>query len=354
MSEAVEANGRRMARSGVSVVAFGEGERALVRAAIALHGADEVVQGALVATLDLAPLGTRLASLSTEAARFALVTAAGERIGGSLPVAPEQVTTRVVALEPDAESAPSIVEEGGVRSLLRPAVPSEEVGRSVYFWIESDSPPSLAAAALHGAWPIAIGGLCFALGLSIARERALAGRGGPDLHPTRASSRLGRAHGAAAGAHRSLGEASASSPSSLGAPEEGAGDAEPVIRRERFVLRDWLADVRGCLEREAASRGLTLVMRCERSLPREIEQDPLWLGGLLVSLGREALDATSETRVALEVSGASGRDLRFDLDAGEADLDAVGGMDAIVGRLGGSLEKLGRGRLAVVLPDALA
>lgn len=354
VSEAVESNGRRVARSGVRLVAFGEGERALVRAGIALHGADEVVQGALVATLDLAPLGTRLASLSSEAVRFALVTAEGARIGGSLAVSPEQITSRVVALEPGAESPPSIVEDGGRRSLLRSAVPTDDVGRSVYFWIESDSPPSLAASALRSPWLLALGGLAFALGLSIARERALAARAEQDSHPARAASRPGRAQDAPAAGRRSLGEESGSASGGAGSLDDELGDADPVIRRERFVLRDWLADVRGCLEREAASRGLTLVLRCERSLPREIEQDPLWLGGLLVSLGREALDATSETRVALEVSGGDGHDLRFDLDAGEADLDAVGGMDAIVGRLGGSLEKLGRGRLAVVLPGALA
>ena len=133
-----------------------------------------------------------------------------------------------------------------------------------------------------------------------------------------------------------------------------AGEESTPIRRERFVLRDWLADVRGCLEREAATRGLTLDLRCERSLPREIEQDPLWLGGLLVSLGREALDATRESRVALEVTGESDSALRFEIDAGDTDLAAVKGMHVIAGRLGAELDKRGPGRLAVVIPGTVA
>ena len=140
----------------------------------------------------------------------------------------------------------------------------------------------------------------------------------------------------------------------VAAPADGATDeGDAPIRPERFVLRDWLADIRGCLEREAASRGLTLALRCEKSLPREIEQDPLWLGGLVVALGREALDATSASRVALEVWADADADLRFELDAGESDLTAGSGMGVIAERLGASLESSGRGRIAIVVPSVL-
>lgn len=127
-----------------------------------------------------------------------------------------------------------------------------------------------------------------------------------------------------------------------------------MVRNERFVLREWLADVRGCLEREAATRGLTLDLRCERALPREIEQDPLWLGGLLVSLGREALDATCSTRVALEVTDEGGDQLRFEVDAGDTELAPAAGMSVLAGRLGATLEGPRRGRIAVVVPSANA
>lgn len=351
--EAVEAKGRRIVRGAVTVEAFGEGQRALARAVIALHDDEDVVQGALVATLDHVPLGTRLASLSTEAVRFALVTGQGARIAGTAEVASESVANRVaaaLAVEADAEAAPAIAAEGGVRSLVRPASAEDTGGGALYFWIETDEPAPLWRAGLLGPWPLALAGLGLLVGVSVSRPGAIAGAAGT---PMAAARGVGRA-AAALASRRPAAEQNGSALDGAGSGAEGSEGDEPAIRRERFVLRDWLADVRGCLEREAASRGLTLVLRCDRALPREIEQDPHWLGGLLVSLGREALDATSATRVALEVRGGDDRALRFDLDAGEADLEPVGGMTAIAGRLGGAFEKGARGRLALVIPGALA
>ncbi|MBY0399649.1 hypothetical protein K2X89_05095, partial [Myxococcota bacterium] len=289
---------------------------------------------------------TRLASLSTEAVRFSLVTAEGARIGGRATAAPERIAAGIAALGGEEDGAPaSIDEEGGLRSLVRPASPRDEHGSSTYLWAETDAPTALLMAGLFGPWPLVVGGLGLLGAVVWLREGDRAAGEGARAPAARAGGRSSRG---------SLAAESHTTRSRVGGDSEGVDGETPTIRRERFVLRDWLADVRGCLEREAASRGLTLVLRCERTLPREIEQDPHWLGGLLVSLGRDALDATRATRVALEVSGGAGGDLRFDLDAGAADLEPVGGMGEIASRLGGSLEKTGRGRLALVLPDALA
>ena len=89
-------------------------------------------------------------------------------------------------------------------------------------------------------------------------------------------------------------------------------------------------------------------------MPREFRQDPLWLGGLLVSLGREALDATRASRVALEVTESDGDRLCFEVDAGDTELEAVSGMQVIAERLGATLEGRGRGRISVVVPALLA
>ena len=133
----------------------------------------------------------------------------------------------------------------------------------------------------------------------------------------------------------------------------GADDGIRVAPRD-FVLREWLADVRGCLEREAATRGLVLDLRCERSLPSELVQDPAWLGGLIVAMGREALDATTLDGVTLEVAEEQGRALCFELHAGEARLSPVAGMQEVAERIGARLESRRGGRMALVLPGALA
>ena len=112
--------------------------------------------------------------------------------------------------------------------------------------------------------------------------------------------------------------------------------------------------MRGCLEREAATRGLGFALRCERSLPDEELADPAWLGGLLVAMGREALDAAAEDRVCFEVREEAGETLRFELDTGGAELHASGGMHAAAARLGARLEAGRAGLLALVVPAMLA
>ena len=346
--QAVEARGRRIARGALTIDSVAGAARSEVRAAIALHDSDEVVQGALVATIDLGPLGTRLASLASAQTRFALVGPDGQRIGESA----NPPTGKLESLLTDpslaaGEGAIPILAAFGRRSLIQAAPQAGQTASQIIFWLERDAPRSLFGAAFHSPWPLALGALALLFAALIAWPRATASvtaaTGG--LAASSTPARESESRGAA---ERAL---------TAAASEElhaDAGEESTPIRRERFVLRDWLADVRGCLEREAATRGLTLDLRCERSLPREIEQDPLWLGGLLVSLGREALDATRASRVALEVTGESDSALRFEIDAGDADLAAVTGMNVIAGRLGAELDKRGPGRLAVVIPGAVA
>lgn len=349
VQQAVEARGRRVAR-GPLTIDSGEGAgRSGVRAAIALHDGDELVQGALVATIDLGPLGTRLASLAAARTRFALVGPDGVRIGESAHPPTGKLESLLTDPSLDAsEGAIPILAKAGLRSLIQAAPQAGQSPSQIAFWLECDAPPSLLAAALHSPWPLTLGALALLVAALVAWDRAAA-----SVQSTAGglanSQPPAREREPSAAAERALAAASLANEGRDG----DVGEQSTPIRRERFVLRDWLADVRGCLEREAATRGLTLDLRCERSLPREIEQDPLWLGGLLVSLGREALDATRANRVALEVTEESAAALRFEIDAGETDLEAVPGMNVIAGRLGAELDKRGPGRLAVVVPGAL-
>ncbi len=351
VQDAVAANGRRMTRSAIRLDGAGSGGGATVQAVLALHDADEVVQGVIVATVDLVPLANRLGSISTATTRFALVTPDGQPIGTPI----HAPTGPVAALLGDgglAQDAPATIVAGdGLRSLLMPASRPGEGPVELAYWLERDAPPSLGRAAFGSPWLAVWAALTLLVGAAFAwdRDRARLCAGGvataSGTSPAPVATRVSRTAAAISGAR---------DPAPLAAREAEPEPGEAPVRPERFVLRDWLADVRGCLEREAATRGLTLDLRCERSLPREFEQDPLWLGGLLVSLGREALDATSASRVALEVTEDGGDRLRFELDAGDTELESVPGMQGIAERLGATFEGRGRGRISVVVPALLA
>ena len=148
------------------------------------------------------------------------------------------------------------------------------------------------------------------------------------------------------------------SASSVAAPAGLSGENEDAagiaLENESILIREWLADVRGCLEREAATRGLRFDLRCEKSLPEDLRSDPGWLGGLVVAMGREALDATDEEGVVLEVREGEGDSLRMEIDAGGVPLAPVGGMQQIASQMGARLEPAEAGRIALVLPAALA
>jgi hypothetical protein len=348
---AIAANGRRMTRGAITHGGAENAGGATVQTVLALHSADEVVQGVLVATVDLVPLANRLGSISTGSTRFALVTPDGQILGtpSDAPIGPIAALLGEEGLAPEIPAA--VVAGDGVRSLLMPASGTDEGPVELAYWLERDAPPSLGRAVVGSPWLAvwaALTGLAaasFSWGRDRARLSVGAGTTVSGFPRGAVSSRASRAasmsSGARAGAHLEPGD-----------PEAEPGEVQ--VRPERIVLRDWLADVRGCLEREAATRGLTLDLRCERSLPREFRQDPLWLGGLLVSLGREALDATRASRVALEVTESDGDRLCFEVDAGDTELEAVSGMQVIAERLGATLEGRGRGRISVVVPALLA
>ena len=343
VQRAVEANGHRVARSAVALLPGDVEGRVLARTVIALHDVDEVVQGVLIATIDLEPLASRLASLSAEDLRFALVTQDGARVGQP-PHAPRGEVASLLGEAMVANDAPEIVESEGLRSLLQPVTRSGDEPPDLAFWLERDAPPSILAAAAGSPWLAVLVSLALLEGALVAWSRDRSA--GPGSVAAAPGSRL---------RSRSVLDDETSGMSRSQSLDPGQSqDDEIAVRQERFVLRDWLADVRGCLEREAATRGLTLDLRCERSLPREIQQDPLWLGGLVISLGREALDATSASRVALEVTAEGESSLRFQIDAGDTDLEPVVGMDVIAGRIGATLEQAGRGRLAVVVAASIA
>jgi len=339
------ANGRRIARSEVLRDEAGAPGEASQRATIALHDADDVVQGVLVATLDLAPLGERLGALASADNRFALLGADGLPIGTArhAPIGAPPVLADLPAVEADAPAPIGAL--GGHRRLVQP-LPLVDAGEpGLVVWLERDAPASLVGTLVASpwSWALSMQGLLTAALFAWDGERARAG-----LQRTRAERRARAVEPAEAEARTAL-------PIPAARPADPAATpGSPRPSPERFVLREWLADVRGCLEREAATRGLTLDLRCERALPREVVQDPLWLGGLLVCLGREALDATRASRVALEVSGEPDDGLRFDLDAGDSDLVPAPGANALAARLGAELASGARGRLAIRLPGALA
>ena len=133
--------------------------------------------------------------------------------------------------------------------------------------------------------------------------------------------------------------------------EQDVRDDSAAMARSRFVLREWLSDVRGCLEREAATRGLSLDLRCERALPEELESDPGWLGGLIVAMGREALDATADQKIVLEVADDAGETIRFEVDAGSVELTPLDAMERLAKEIGASFERGRPRRLALVVPQ---
>lgn len=348
--EAVAAHGRRVAWSRPVALGDGESTQFIAHAVIALHDADEVVQGVLVATIDLGAIATGLASLPTQGARLALVTRDGRTIGASpVRLAADGVERLASADAGEGVGIGEILERDGRRSLVQPVPGRDGRTAELFFWIERDAPISLARRLLSGGWSAALAALGLLVGAAWSRDRAIrAGVPGFEAGDPRSGS-PGR--GARARGPRVAAESPLRGP---GAEDDSPSGRDPEVRRERIVLREWLADLRGCLEREAASRGLTLDLRCERSLPREIEHDPLWLGGLVIALGREALDATSASRVALEVMPASEGGLRFEIDAGEGASAPAIGMERVAERLGASLVRAERGRLAVVVEGALA
>ncbi|MHA7837552.1 MAG: hypothetical protein ACX98W_08855 [bacterium] len=369
----------------------GRAPHAVFRLSIALHEPGDLVQGALVARVDPSRLAREIGALGLQDRSVELRTVRGRSLldpDTRLDATDVQAVDWIARMLEQPES-PVELESGGrlgVGALLESAQgdPTDLV------WLAHAASPGALSVAWASAWPIALLGLLGTSTLAGWALRASAAQSGPRApeSPQRALVRSpetgpeSAAEGSAEDAHTRVDEqvdrhgdlapsaetgqerrgAGSDGSSRDRADEPGrvdggsdrgrvgeAGEADrtgptegdgadgphaPPIAHEIFVLRDWLADVRSCLERDAARRGLRLEMRCARSLPKQLESDPVALGGLLVALGRDALDATADEQVAIEVLEGAQATLRFEIRGGSSALTPLPGLEAVAVDLG--------------------
>lgn len=332
VKQAVAASGRRIERGDIGFE--GDPERPLARVVIALHAPGELVQGALVGLVDLGQRGQRLQALVPDGTDFAWLSLEGRSLDPT--VRSPEATARLAAFATEAltgEGATAIRSTEGALVLARPLALADDGPAQSVGLFEITEPATGLAALLATPWPwvLSAHALCVLVALlSIARVGA----------------------GALAVASATTGADArvAADP----ADETSRAVDEITPRREAVVLRDWLADVRGCLEREAATRGLGFDLRCARALGETVETDPGWLGGLLVAMGREALDATAEPAVRVAVTADEPDAVCFEVDAGDVALAPVAGMREVAAAIGGRFETKGSGRLALVVPGLRA
>jgi hypothetical protein len=332
---AVAAAGRQVERGEISWEPLGEGgiSRPARRAAIGLHDPEDVIQGALIAWVDESSLASEIEGLARPEQFVRVLSPSGRRILGGpdadSSTADEHAWTARI-LEASALSEP-FESEG---RLVWGSVLQRRDGQSASLVLLADAPLPSAGLAGWGTspWPASFAALFVA---SLTASWALTRKGDGTL-PNSQTEAVARVEIPVDGVQA-----------------EGDEDSQSPAVSHSFVLRDWLSDVRSCLERDAAKRGLALEMRCEQSLPVEVESHPGWLGGVLVALGREALDATGHDRLVVEVSGDPGSLLRFELDAGDISLAPAPGLEALVAELGARFEGARDGRLALVLPQTL-
>ncbi len=320
--------GRRVERSDLAFERIGDAEHPIIRVAIGLHDPAELVQGAVVASINVGALAARLETIPAADARITLLMADGRRL--TAPSAVSEIDARNAALAArilGAAELPEVFEAKGRLIYGLPMSHADGTRANLLVLVETAAPPVGLAAWLDTPWPVAL--VLIGLVSGLALWALLRG----------ASTAVPIAPAAASPAA----ENDASSP--------GSGEIE--VARESFVLRDWLADIRGCLERDAATRGLALDLRCDRSLPEELASDPGWLGGLVVAMGREALDATSGDRVRLDVLEDAGNRLRFELGANGVEFGPVSGMEEVAQLIGAHFENGQAGRVALVLEGAL-
>ncbi|MAG33444.1 MAG: hypothetical protein CL908_21415 [Deltaproteobacteria bacterium] len=334
---AVASNGRAVEWGDIVFEPVSDAGRVVLRVAIGLHAPGELVQGALVASLDLGGIAGRLEGLAGRGFQLSVLTPDGRRPAAALATADSYARAAALAARAvgSTESAEVFVADGQ----LVYGAPLAHVDGSIanlLMLAETPVPPSGASAWLATPWLPCL--IALALVSTLASVLLLSSTNPRPLSPS-------SGQGAVAG-------------EACDASEEGAEDGaipapEIVVTREGFVLREWLADVRSCLEREAATRSLRLDLRCEKSLPAELDQDPAWLGGLVVAMGREALDTASGGWVSLEVAEDVDDTLRFEIAAADSRLGPVCGMQEVAERIGGHIEEGREGRMALVVPQAL-
>ena len=325
VSRAIVSSGRRIERGEVSFE--GAIERPIARAVIGLHEPGELVQGALVASVDLSGIVLKLSAVVPSGLRLTLTSVEGRVLDPTRAAEPGSAD-RMAALAArifDSGGTEGAFAADGFLVLGRPLVPGEGEVATALAVLEGEKPARGLAAWLASGWPASLVVLALVSGLAIV-----------GLLRPRVSS---------AGSMETI---RVSAPS---AANEASGIA---LENQAILIREWLSDIRGCLEREAATRGLRFDLRCERSLPEDIRSDPGWLGGLVVAMGREALDATEGEGVVVEVREAAGDSLHVEFDAGGASLVPVGGMQEVATQMGARLERGEAGRIALVLPAVLA
>lgn len=323
--------GRRVERADLVFEPLGDVEHPILRVAMGLHDPGALIQGSIVVSIDLGGLARRLERTASAPFLLTVLTSVGRRLGPFSPVT--ETDSRFAALAArvsETAELPEVFEADG-QLVYGLSMAHADGGRAeLILLVETEAPAIGLSAWAATSWPgslIVLGGVA---GIAIW---GLLWRADPD--PLQVDSSESRVEAHAANA----------SPSSEGTAIE--------ISRESCVLRDWLADVRSCLERDASTRGLALELRCERSLPVEFESDPGWLGGLLVAMGREALEATSGDGLVVEVLEDVGGTLRFEIVAEGVELGMVQAMEQVAGRIGGCFETAREGRIALVLQSAL-
>lgn len=363
---AVVAAGHRVESSPLIWDAGVEGgsSQAGYRRTIALHDSDELVQGVLVAELDLSAWGRSIAALPGSTGTFELRSADGRSLldGAGEVDASDRQALEWVSQVGQGPAGSEVFESGG-QLVAGGVLAAGDGGASDLIWLaRRAAPPSVWAAAGRSPWSLVLFVLILALGitgwgLGLGLRRGTTGASEP----------------VASGASDE--ETNAREPSETHPPDPPAPAAEgvekldrvdegdgleepealmpPVVAPESFALRAWLSDVRSCLEREAARRGLALEMRCARTLPSEIESDPIGLGALLLLLGRDALDGTAGDRISIDVVGGVEDGLRFELDVGDASLVPPPGLGALATALGAAIELGSDHRVALVLAPTL-
>lgn len=142
-----------------------------------------------------------------------------------------------------------------------------------------------------------------------------------------------------------------------------AEDSDPPISAvlpqppmEPRAVGEWLGDVRGCLERDAAREGQALVVRCERGLGDAVVADSIRLGGLFVAVGRRALDAAASSSaqaaspVKIEIRRDKPDQLRFEVDVPGLGPEIRAHLTSAAQQLGAAFEDPLSGDLALAIP----
>lgn len=360
---AVAANGRRTERG--ALFSTGTGQRAsdqtTLRVALAMHDPSELVQGVLVATFDVSAIADTLTSVASSEIHSRLVTLDGRSLHTQTTSTPESATETAPAMKTDAERDAILASRITASDRTEKAFTADDSlvdglslvyadGRSsdAVLLMEIRLPPSGLISQASTSWGIGLIALTFLAALAITFLMLRRSRLQLTLDAEASVPRPNASVQEEKDVSEALEEAMVSP--DLPASSVSEGEAALSLGREQINLREWLGDVRSCLEREAATRGLSLNLKCERSLPQSFEQDPGWLGGLVVAMGREALDATAEERVFVRVREDSHDVLRFEVDAGPIVLSPVQGMLAVAEELGGHFESDPDHGLALLLP----